>query len=273
MEENAILDIEEDFFEACEKNGISAFMTISYLTEGDIFLFSLNDFFDVCKLNNIHSVFFRYDFPDKENLYIDIEYAAENLKKNYANRIKFTSYRYPDIPESFYSDIAADIVNEMTEHAQRQNKRVEEIDEEVPVLFEAFACLNGCKIGFFISDEDSDEDEIEMDAEEESLLPFKTFYKKYYDEMNSALEERFSKAEEKEKIIQEEKRVLYEKALEDIENFLKTDEKIMTCKYKNSRQTYADQLRYEWGEKIGQTIMQKDVKAIVEKVYAQRNSI
>ena len=29
----------------------------------------------------------------------------------------------------------------------------------------------------------------------------------------------------------------------------------------------------KWGEKIGQTILQKDVKGIVEKVYTQRKSI
>ena len=62
----------------------------------------------------------------------------------------------------------------------------------------------------------------------------------------------------------------YKNALQEIEDFLSTDDRLVGMSKKGVRQEYADTLRIRWSEKIGQNITQKDVRIIVERVYLRR---
>lgn len=224
--------------------------------------------FKICKLNRINTIFYYYGYPDISNYRIDIDKLIEELRKRYERKLDIAMFSLQYILKDYFEDILQNLMSKMQVRAEQQNQRIIGINEDEPDYFQAFVCLNGYKVAVFLNVE-WDED----DDESEPLMIASKFYNDFINELDQKLQERISKATDENRIIKEKKEEEYQLALKEIEEFLKTDDKIMECKFKNTRQTYADQLRMEWGEKIGQTILQKDVKGIVEKVYTQRKSI
>ena len=269
MDNNRIIDI-EDFYNRCEREAITPFAAVSSLDKKDVILQSddIEELFELCKLNKINTIFYYYGYPDIQNYQIDKDKLAENLRQRYTSKLNIAMFNLQYIPKDYFEDILQNIILKMQVSAEKQNQRIVGVNEDEPDYFQAFVCLNGYKVAVFLNvgwDEDDDESE--------PLMIASKFYNYFLNELDQKLQERISKATEENQIIKEKKEKEYQLALKEIDEFLKTDDKIMECKFKNARQTYADQLRMEWGEKIGQTILQKDVKGIVEKVYTQRKSI
>lgn len=192
----------------------------------------------------------------------------EELRKRYERKLDIAIFNLQYIQRDYFEDILQNIVSKMQVRAEQQNQRIIGINEDEPDYFQAFFCLNGYKVAMFLNVEWNGDDD-----ESEPLMITRKFYNEFLNELDEKLQERISKATDENRIIRERKEEEYQLALKEIEEFLKTDDKIMECKFKNTRQIYADQLRMEWGEKIGQTILQKDIKGILEKVYTQRKKI
>lgn len=269
MDNSGIINI-DDFYDRCEREGITPFAATSSLDNKDVILLTddIEELFKICKLNRINTIFYYYGYPDISNYRIDIDKLIEELRKRYERKLDIAMFSLQYIPKDYFEDILQNLMSKMQVRAEQQNQRIIGINEDEPDYFQAFVCLNGYKVAVFLNVE-WDED----DDENEPLMIASKFYKDFLNELDQKLQERISKATDENRIIKEKKEEEYQLALKEIEEFLKTDDKIMECKFKNTRQTYADQLRMEWGEKIGQTILQKDVKGIVEKVYTQRKSI
>ena len=269
MDNNRIIDI-DDFYNRCEREKITPFAATSSLDNKDVILLTddIEELFKICKLNRINTIFYYYGYPDISNYRIDIDKLIEELRKRYERKLDIAMFSLQYISKDYFADVLQNLVSKMQMRAEQQNQRIVGINEDEPDYFQAFACLNGYKVAVFLNVGWDEEDD-----ESEPLMIASKFHNDFLNELDQKLQERISKATDENRIIKEKKEKEYQSALKEIEEFLKTDDKIMECKFKNARQTYADQLRMEWGEKIGQTILQKDVKGIVEKVYTQRKSI
>ena len=259
MDNNRIIDI-DDFYNRCEREKITPFAATSSLDNKDVILLTddIEELFKICKLNRINTIFYYYGYPNISNYRIDIDKLIEELRKRYERKLDIAMFSLQYISKDYFADVLQNLVSKMQMRAEQQNQRIVGINEDEPDYFQAFACLNGYKVAVFLNvgwDEEDDESEPVMIASK--------FHNDFLNELDQKLQERISKATDENQIIKEKKEKEYQSALKEIEEFLKTDDKIMECKFKNARQTYADQLRMEWGEKIGQTILQKDVKGIV----------
>lgn len=88
--------------------------------------------------------------------------------------------------------------------------------------------------------------------------------------ISSLLSQKQNEAKQLEIEAVRQREVDYKNALQEIEDFLSTDDRLVGMSKKGVRQEYADTLRIRWSEKIGQNITQKDVRIIVERVYLRR---
>lgn len=269
MDNNRIIDI-DDFYNRCEREKITPFAATSSLDNKDVILLTddIEELFKICKLNRINTIFYYYGYPDISNYRIDIDKLIEELRTRYERKLDIAMFSLQYISKDYFADVLQNLVSKMQMCAEQQNQRIVGINEDEPDYFQAFVCLNGYKVAVFLNVGWDEEDD-----ESEPLMIASKFHNDFLNELDQKLQEHISKATDENRIIKEKKEKEYQSALKEIEEFLKTDDKIMECKFKNARQTYADQLRMKWGEKIGQTILQKDVKGIVEKVYTQRKSI
>ncbi|HJD24473.1 MAG TPA: hypothetical protein H9694_10095 [Firmicutes bacterium] len=254
---------EEDLQTKCRDANITPFASTSAWMENAIYLDSLDDLFQLCKMNAIHYIFYLYTFPEIEDYEIDITGMTNLLKKDFDRSVSFYKFKY--ISSDYFADIFTDIIEEMTEDAQCQNEGIKKVDGSRPDSLEVFACLSGCEVGVLLAEAWDQTEEGEI-----LFLDRKAFYKKYSHALHSKLEERLSQAKEEEERIQQQKASDYEEALKDMERFLKEDTRLLDCRYKTDRQTYAEQLRAEWSDKIGQPLLQKDIKNLVERIYTQR---
>lgn len=104
-----------------------------------------------------------------------------------------------------------------------------------------------------------------------ALLPDQQqFIKAFENKLSSLLSQKQNEAKQLEIEAVRQREVDYKNALQEIEDFLSTDDRLVGMSKKGVRQEYADTLRIRWSEKIGQNITQKDVRIIVERVYLRR---
>ena len=246
MDNNRIIDI-DDFYNRCEREKITPFAATSSLDNKDVILLTddIEELFKICKLNRINTIFYYYGYPDISNYRIDIDKLIEELRTRYERKLDIAMFSLQYISKDYFADVLQNLVSKMQMCAEQQNQRIVGINEDEPDYFQAFVCLNGYKVAVFLNVGWDEEDD-----ESEPLMIASKFHNDFLNELDQKLQERISKATDENRIIKEKKEKEYQSALKEIEEFLKTDDKIMECKFKNARQTYADQLRMDATEKV-----------------------
>ena len=110
----------------------------------------------------------------------------------------------------------------------------------------------------------------DSDDENTPLVEQRHFLKLFENKMSALLTLKQNEARRLEAEAVRQREIDYKNALQEIEDFLSADEKLISMSKKGVRQEYADSLRIRWSEKIGQNITQKDVRSIVERIYLHR---
>lgn len=267
FDDRSKLDGLDLFIENCDKAGIKTYGSFTSLSlQSDIILATESEkaFWGFCIENGIKTAFYYMDFPSIEESTIDFEEVRELLTRQFKAETKYFNYKYPYIRDDFFDAALDSVLEKAEDEIATQNVITESLDEEEPYIIEYYCVMGSFKVGIIVGEENDTLDNIK--SRRELLQEYNLEISKNI----MALEET---ASEENALIEQQRKEDYNNALNEIEEFLLEDSKLMTMKFKNARQDYADKLRMEWGKKINQTITQKDVKAIVEKVYIERKEI
>lgn len=256
---------ESAFLSKCKALGITPFEADYVLQVGqDIILSSddLGDFLSFCTENNLSSIFYNYTYDSVEDYIIDIEDLKKHLLAQLENDWRVTSLQYSHIDPSHFRAVLPSLFSELERVATKQNQAAKAINETRPTLFEAYVPFCGSKIGVMILDNSDESGALLLDQQQ--------FVKVFESKLSSLLSQKQNEAKQLEIEAARQREVDYKNALQEIEDFLSSDDNLVGMSKKGVRQEYADTLRIRWGEKIGQNITQKDVRTIVERVYLRR---
>lgn len=256
---------ESAFLSRCKALGIVPFEADYVLrVDQDIILSSddLGDFLSFCTENNLSSIFYNYTYDSVEDHVIDTEDLKKHLLAQFENDWRVTSLQYSHIDSSHFRAVLPDLFLELERAATKQNQAAKTISETRPTLFEAYVPFCGSKVGVMILDNSDGSGALLPDQQQ--------FIKAFENKLSSLLSQKQNEAKQLEIEAVRQREVDYKNALQEIEDFLSTDDRLVGMSQKGVRQEYADTLRIRWSEKIGQNITQKDVRIIVERVYLRR---
>ena len=271
MEINEILP-EEILIEKCHESKIEAFETIEgFEDKEDVFLSDcdLDTLIKFCLINNLSSVFYTYVYPETEYYTIDKEKIKTALTKHYYNNrnVSLISIQYHNLSRDYYKSILDSMLDKVEVVENKQNDLIKRIDENIPEYFEVFACYNGMKVGFSLSNALI---QTEDEEDEPDIYTTKMLYNKLSSELDKQISLQAEKAKEDNERIEQEKQIQYRKILSEIESNLQTDQRLLTIRYKNARQTYANMIKEEMESKYRLPIRKSDVQEIVENTYIKK---
>src|SRR5699024_4130724 len=112
MDNSGIINI-DDFYDRCEREGITPFAAASSLDNKDVILLTddIEELFKICKLNRINTIFYYYGYPDISNYRIDIDKLIEELRKRYERKLDIAMFSLQYILKDYFEDILQNLMS------------------------------------------------------------------------------------------------------------------------------------------------------------------
>lgn len=238
---------------------------------------NIDEFIRFCNLTNNKVAFCEIAHIELEDYVVDEDEIREKIYEAVAEKLEESYFdEGRELTVDDFKDEINKMINEICVHNMRVKDKISALNEPEILFADVYVIYNGVQVGVSMRSDYMDDYpmafeiiEVLRENVEELIAPKLALYEM---DSDSYYEKRFEQQQREREEKRRAEREKYQRALLEIEEFIKNDNSLFKCTNRKLRHAYAKRIAEEYSEKYELHITIGDVEVKVDEVYASLES-